>query len=305
MRPDDLEQVRNVGQKAWSDVASTELGRKVKYPFRPRKIINGYLWKDPEGCLVVEDGGEVIASAHCHVWGKVGWFGPFEVLPQMQGRGVGKELLNGCENYLARSGCAHLGLETMPYNMKNVHFYLNAGYRPADFTCIMKKDMGRPRESPKGVERIEESELQDILPEITSLCRMYHPDLDVAREVEMAVRQNLGAMFAIRSDKKLSGFAVLHAFHPLEESDHSAVRLLLVDPHHADAADQFDRLMSACESHSYRLDRRRVFTRFTVSPLLYQSMLKREYVLEGSNMRMVKGPNYCEREGYIMASWAG
>jgi GNAT superfamily N-acetyltransferase len=305
MRPDDLEQVRNVGQKAWSDVASAELGRKVEYPFRPRKIINGYLWKEPEGCLVVEDEGEVIASAHCHVWGRVGWFGPFEVLPEMQSRGVGKALLGGCEDYLVRSGCVHLGLETMPYIMKNVHFYLRAGYRPKEFTCIMKKELGRLQEPQKGVERIEGSDLQDVLLEISSLCHLYHPDLDLAREVEMAVREDLGALFVSRSEEKLAGFALLHAFHPLEESDHSAVRLLLVDPRLAEPSDHFDRLMSAVEGHSYRLERRRVFTRFTVSPILYERMLKRQYALEGSNMRMIKGPGYCEREGYIMAAWAG
>ena len=305
MRSEDLEQVRNVGQKAWSDVASTELGRKVKYPFRPRKIIKGYLWKEPKGCLVVEDAGEVIASAHCHVWGKVGWFGPFEVLPEMQDKGVGKALLGGCEDYLVRSGCVHFGLETMPYMVKNVHFYLRAGYRPQEFTCIMKKDLVRVQEPTMGVERIEEAKLADILPEIGALSRSYNSHLDLSREVEMAVREDLGALFVSRSDQKLAGFAVLHAFHPIEESDHSAVRLLLVDPDLADPSDHFDRLIRSVENHSYRLGRRRIFARFVVSPRLYEDMLKRQYVLEGSNMRMIKGPGYCEREGYIMAAWAG
>ncbi len=305
MTPDDLEQVRDVGQKAWSDLASLELGRKVKYPFRPRKIINGYLWKEPKGCLVVEDKGKVIASAHCHVWGKVGWFGPFEVLPEMQGKGVGKALLGGCEEYLARSGCVHLGLETMPYITKNVHFYVRAGYRPQQFTCIMKKEISRPQEASKGVDRIDVGDLGAVLPEIAALCRLYHPDLDLSREVEMAVREDLGALFVSRSEDRLIGFGVLHAFHPVEDSDHSAVRLLLVDPRQAGAVDHFDRLMSSLENQSCHLDRKRVFARFTLSPMLYEKMRKRRYVLEGSNMRMIKGPEYCEAEGFIMAAWAG
>lgn len=305
MKPDDMEQVRNVGRKAWSDLASMEMGRKVNYPFRPRKIINGYLWKDPNGCLVVEDEGEVIASAHCHVWGRLGWFGPFEVLPDRQGKGVGGALLEGCEGYLSRSGCVHFGLETMPYIMKNVHFYLRAGYRPQQFTCIMKKEISRPQEEPKGIERIEEGGLSAVLPEISALSRLYNPDLDLAREVEMAVRQDLGALFVSRSETELIGFGVLHAFHPIEDSDHSAVRLLLVDPRRADAADHFDRLMSSLENQSCHLRRKRVYARFTVSPLLYEKMRKRRYVLEGSNMRMIKGDAYTEHEGYLMAAWAG
>ncbi|MDD1743212.1 MAG: GNAT family N-acetyltransferase [Methanomassiliicoccales archaeon] len=305
MRPDDLEQVRDVGQKAWSDVASSELGRKVKYPYRPRKIINGYLWKEPRGCLVVEDGGQVIASAHCHVWGKVGWFGPFEVLPEMQGRGVGKALLGGCEDYLIRSGCVHLGLETMPYIAKNVHFYLRAGYRPEQFTSIMRKDIVRAPQPPQGVELMGPDDLPIVLPAVSALSRLYHPDLDLAREVEMTIRQDLGSLFVTRSQGRIAGFGLLHAFHPIEESDHSAVRLLLVDPRHPDAPDHFSQLMLALEDHSYRLGRRRMFARFTVSPSLYQDMLDRQFVLEGSNMRMLKGPGYSERKGYIMAAWAG
>ena len=305
MRPDDLEQVRNVGQKAWSKLASEELGRKVKYPFRPRKIINGYLWKEPKGCLVVEEDGKVIASAHCHVWGRAGWFGPFEVHPEMQGKGVGKALLSGCEDYLARSGCTHFGLETMPYIMKNIHFYLHAGYRPQQFTCIMEKQLSEQQEAPNGIDRVDEHDLGTVLPEISALSRLYHPDLDLSREVEMAVREGLGALFVSRSDERLTGFGVLHAFHPIEESDHSAIRLLLVDPNQADAEDQFDRLMRSLENQSLLLKRRRMFVRFTISPLLYENMRIRNYILEGLNMRMIKGPGYCEKEGFIMASWAG
>jgi hypothetical protein len=144
-----------------------------------------------------------------------------------------------------------------------------------------------------------------VLPEISALSRLYHPDLDLSREVEMVVREDLGALFVSRSDHKLTGFGVLHSFHPIEESDHSAIRLLLVDPHQVDAADHFDRLMRSLENQSMLLDRRRMFVRFTVTPLLYEEMRRRDYVLEGSNVRMVKGPGYSEKEGLIMASWAG
>jgi N-acetylglutamate synthase-like GNAT family acetyltransferase len=305
MRADDLDRVRNVGQKAWSKLASEEVGHKVKYPCRPRKIINGYLWKEPKGCLVVEDDGEVIASAHCHVWGKLGWFGPFEVDPEMQGKGVGKVLLSGCEDFLTRSGCTHFGLETMPYIMKNVHFYLRAGYRPQQFTCIMEKQLCERQETSNGIECVEERDLKTVLPEISELSRLYHPDLDLSREVEMVVREDLGTLFVSRSDDKLAGFGVLHSFHPIEESDHSAVRLLLVDPNQSDASEHFDQLMRSLENQSLLLTRKRMFARFTVTPRLYDDMRRRNYSLQGSNMRMIKGPGYCEKEGFIMASWAG
>ena len=92
MRPEDMEEVREVGQIAWSDMVMHDIGRKFRYPKRSPKIIEAYLAMEPEGCLVAEQGGKIIGSAFCHVWGKVGWIGPLEVLPDHQGSGVGKAL---------------------------------------------------------------------------------------------------------------------------------------------------------------------------------------------------------------------
>jgi hypothetical protein len=213
--------------------------------------------------------------------------------------------LSGCEDFLTRSGCAHFGLETMPYIMKNVHFYLHAGYRPQQFTCIMEKQLSEWQKTSNGIDRIEERDIGTVLPEISELSRKYHQDLDLSKEVQMVVREDLGTLFVSRSNQKLAGFGVLHSFHPIEESDHSAVRLLLVDPTRSDASGHFDRLMRSLENQSLLLDRRRMFVRFTVTPRLYDDMRRRNYALQGSNMRMIKGPGYSEKEGFIMASWAG
>src|SRR5512137_622507 len=121
MLVDDLAECQEVGKEAWSDLASRELGRKVKYPIRPRRIIEGYLWKEPNGCLVAEHEGRIVGVAYSHVWGQVGWLGPFEVLPEMQDKGVGSALLEGTERFLDQRGCQVRGVETMSNNVKNLH----------------------------------------------------------------------------------------------------------------------------------------------------------------------------------------
>jgi hypothetical protein len=112
MRPEDIEQVRHVGQKAWSKLASEEMGQKVKYPFRPKKIINGYLWREPKGCLVVEDEGKVIASPTA-TSGAGGVVRSFRSPSRYAEQGVGKALLSGCEDYLP-PGCTYFGLRQCP-----------------------------------------------------------------------------------------------------------------------------------------------------------------------------------------------
>jgi hypothetical protein len=48
----DVDEARTVGQITWSDLASRDLGKKVRYPVRPRQIIEAYMWREPGGCLV-------------------------------------------------------------------------------------------------------------------------------------------------------------------------------------------------------------------------------------------------------------
>jgi hypothetical protein len=58
----DIEEVQEVGQLAWSDLAMHDLGRRFKYPKRSERIIDAYIWKDPAGCLVAEEKGKIIGS---------------------------------------------------------------------------------------------------------------------------------------------------------------------------------------------------------------------------------------------------
>ena len=40
MRPEDVENVREVGQIAWSDLAMQDIGRRFRYPKRSEKLIH-------------------------------------------------------------------------------------------------------------------------------------------------------------------------------------------------------------------------------------------------------------------------
>ncbi len=304
MRPDDIESVRKVGQKAWSDVAAKDTGHKVRYPLRPSQIIEAYMWREPGGCLVAEDGREVVGSAFCHVWGKMGWLGPFEVLPEMQNLGVGTRLMLECERYLLSRGCSALGLETMPYFVKNLHFYLRLGYSPAETTFIMEK--ARPETRPaSNVTILEEDDLEHAIPQIASLSSRLGKGLDYSGEVEMAVRRDLGRCLVLTRGRALSAFAVVHTFYPPDEMDHATLRLLAVDPRIKDGETVFREVLGAAEDACAKEGRSRLFTRFSSGhKSLYPLLISSGYRLEGANLRLVKG-EWKERGAYHIAAWAG
>jgi len=305
MTLEDIPACQEVGSLAWSDLASKELGRKVKYPVRPRRIIEGYLWKEPEGCLVAECSGRVIGVAYSHVWGRVGWFGPFEVLPEMQDKGVGTALLAGCESFLCRKGCEVQGLETMSNNAKNLHFYMRRGYRAIGSSLIMERELRLGTElsipGPSSMDEVEAA-----LGGISTISRKGHPLLDYTKEVEMAARYGLGAVFLMHKGARLKGMAVMHSYYPPEESDHASLRLMLIDPKAKDQVEIFKELISGCESWAFGRGRKRLFVRFPAENLeLYRSFVSNDYKLAAANLRLVRGPSFSERGKYHLAAWAG
>lgn len=306
MTLDDVPRVQEVGQEAWSDIASRDLGRKVKYPIRPRNIIEAYLWKEPRGCLVVEHEGAVVGAAYCHVWGKMGWFGPFEVLPEMQGKGVGRRLLGDCERFLAGEGCTLLGLETMSHIVRNVHFYLRAGYRPSGNSLIMERMMSATVEEGTGMEPVSLEDVQRALPEIRRLSARANPLADHSKEALMAAARSIGPVFVSERKGKIRGLAILHSYYPPADADHAAMRLLLVDPGVKDQDGVFDQLMRACEAWAFAKGRKRTFVRFSGDHMgMYQELISRGYKLDAANLRMSRGERFIERGSYHMAAWAG
>ncbi len=306
MTQEDIEEVREVGQIAWSDLAMHDIGRKFKYPKRSEKIVDAYLWKDPGGCIVAEEGGKIVGSAFCHVWGRVGWIGPLEVLPAHQDHGIGKALLHSCEAHLEASGCSVIGLETMAHLPKHLHFYMSSGYRPGATTLIMEKILRHEVNTSGPVDELTLDLLPTSLRSVSSLSAKVNPQLDYSVEAEAIVKKRLGHVYFAQDDHGVAGFALLHTYQRGDEATYSSVKALIVDPFASDPKTTFSKLMSRCEQTSLELNKGRLLTRFSAGDLrLYEHMLDRSFVLKGANLRLVKKGEYAEQGDYSITSWAG
>ncbi|MGD0057459.1 MAG: GNAT family N-acetyltransferase [Methanomassiliicoccales archaeon] len=313
MLPEDIEDLRFVGQEAWSDLASRDIGRKVKYPMRPRQVIEGYMQKEPMGCLVAEKEGKIIGAAYSHVWGTVGWVGPFEVLPEHQNVGVGSSLLEECERFLSRRGAKLIGLETMSHIPKNLHFYLSHGYAPTALTIITDKvldaqDACMPTNQIEtgGVREVGVGDREEVSRALKRIGDSIHPGLDCSSEFDILVEKGLGVVFVWEDKGRLDGVALLHTYQKSDDASYSSIRLLVVDPRSERASSGFLALLRSCEDRSYSVGKRRMYARFPVNcGDLYSTMMRRSYLIKGANIRFVKGSEYIEKGVYNLTSWAG
>lgn len=308
----DIEDVRVVGQNAWSDLYSKEFHQNFQVPKRSRKNIVFYLDKEPGGCIVAESDGRIVGDVFCHVWGKVGWFGPVEVLPNFQNSGIGKQLIGNALSYLDRSGCSVIGLETMPETLKNVILYSNLGFLPDRITYLMEKPLtGVKRELPAKPEgcrvlTFDEIGRDSALNAVRRLSTASMPELDYSREVDFSMKHKTGETLFLTKDGEVRGFSLIYTYSTSDGSTNASIRLLLLsgfDPLSPEAGC----LMNASEDVAIESERDRMNVRFYTGSRSALDMLRRAgYSLRGTNIRMLRSGSIPVNDNLIeVNSWAG
>ena len=87
---------------------------------------------DPDGFLVGEAGGTVVASAMMGYDGHRGSVFYLAVHPDHQRRGLGRRLMDEIEARLLAIGCPKINVWVRPSNPAAVGFYDRLGYTPGD-----------------------------------------------------------------------------------------------------------------------------------------------------------------------------
>ncbi len=90
--------------------------------------------------------GFVAVKVHCGHTGEIYVVG---VLPQYHGRGIGKQLMEGADEYLVQDGCKYVIVKTLSDLVESEHyertrsFYLSVGFEPL-ITLEEMWDEGNP-----------------------------------------------------------------------------------------------------------------------------------------------------------------
>jgi ribosomal protein S18 acetylase RimI-like enzyme len=186
MRVEDIPDVKRVDVLSFGAIVSARYPDIETITPRTDENILSFMRADPEGAIVaVNDHAGIIGSSFSHIWGRTGWVGPVSVLPDYQGKGVGKELVKHSLEYLDDMDCADIGLETMPENQVNLGMYLRIGLMPAGMVLVMGKTLTDESVDDESltddvlIERFSESRAKEsILRNVRKLSDSMHPGLD-------------------------------------------------------------------------------------------------------------------------------
>jgi predicted N-acetyltransferase YhbS len=100
----------------------------VTTPAESRRYIRYLLEFDPLGGVVAEEDDRVVGVAWLHPRGAVATIGPVAVDPHVQGRGVGRRLVERLVD-VAGKGVAQIRLVQESYNAVSLGLYLRLGFR--------------------------------------------------------------------------------------------------------------------------------------------------------------------------------
>ncbi len=113
----------------------------------PHRDIDRKLARDGDNLLVLEKGGQLIASVMVGYEGHRGWVNYLAVHPDHRRQGLGRLLMDVAERRLRDLGCAKLNLQVRASNETATEFYRQIGYAVDDVVSLGKRledDLAEP-----------------------------------------------------------------------------------------------------------------------------------------------------------------
>ncbi len=168
---------------------------------------------DPEGCLVVEVGGEVVGYAISHRSGSVGYIGNLAVAADRRREGLGKALTLAVRDHLAER-CDVVGLAVDANNGRNIGLYASCGFVATLPSCHMFKRRadGVATEVPETVSTARElgSGLDGAIDRIGSWSTRVLPGLDLTRDLRFFAETYPDRLWLAMEGGEPRGFLAQH-----------------------------------------------------------------------------------------------
>jgi ribosomal protein S18 acetylase RimI-like enzyme len=105
----------------------------------PRKDIARKMKVNPEMFLVYEMAGRIVGTVMVGYEGHRGWINYLGVLPEYQGQGLGRELMDRAETMLIERGCAKINLQIRATDTRVIQFYEGIGFKVDEVVSMGKR----------------------------------------------------------------------------------------------------------------------------------------------------------------------
>jgi len=315
MTADRFAAMNAIDIEAWSDWASKKFGKAIQFPTKA-PVYGTYLDGDPEGSFVaLGDDGQPIGYIFTRTFGKIGFFGPFGVVPRHQGSDVGKALVRATVAYMQRSGCTTIGLETMPETAYNLGLYTKLGFRLFTLTLRVRKRLVATGNSmPHSVQVVAEPD-DKLLQAIRNISLTVEEGLDFSKEVALLRKYPIGCCLTYEKAGRTCGFALCYRFdqtvglYPASGPEDLRVRILAMDAEKCGPSD-LRVLMGACETYAQSLGRQTVtvpiYAEYHTGLMSLYELGYRVHDSYPSLVRMAQqGYHVVHPEAVCLCEWAG
>jgi N-acetylglutamate synthase-like GNAT family acetyltransferase len=253
----------------------------------------------PDCAWVAETEGEVMGAVFATRLGSFGYFGPLAVHPDHWDRGIGRRLLQPVMEAFERWDVRQAGLFTFASSPKHLGLYQAHGFWPGSLVSILGKPVAAEAKATYALASTEHAS-----DEVRRLTDAIFDGLEIEHEITAVEEQRLGDTVLLRREGELVGVAVCHCGGGSEAGSGTCyVKFGAVAPGEA-AAEDFERLLDACEAFAARSGVEQLVAGVNVGRLdAYRRLLARGYRAELIGVSMwlrPGGPNFDTHTDYVL-----
>ncbi|EKQ55577.1 MULTISPECIES: N-acetyltransferase [unclassified Clostridium] len=249
----DIEEIKKIDKVCFKiDVERTTEG------------IRGYMQASNNSSIVYEVNNKVVGFNFIHIWGSFGWFGPFGVHTEYQGKGIGKVLINETIRILKEDyKVSTIGLNTMPESQYNVGFYMNLDFTPLKLSLSMKRQLDFTSkedsiESNKydinDIDISNEGNYLTIKENLKSLSNKIHMGFDLASELNLIREESFGTILTLKSYGEIHGIVICYTKAVRDfSSKNLQIKLAIID-NKIDYKEAIDSIMHFCTRYAKKIN---------------------------------------------------
>jgi GNAT superfamily N-acetyltransferase len=244
MRPGDLDAAERLFRLAfgtWFGLADPMQFRGDASLFRTR--LPAY----PEGGVVAEQDGAIVALGFASRWGSLGVLGPIAVRPDLWRQGIAREIVGATIEIIEGWQCRLAGLFTFPQSAAHLRLYQHFGFWPRHLTPILAKPVEATPGEPAAISLDAARDRDGLIAQCRALTDATFPGLDLTREIE-GVLGGFGDVLLLAAGSRLDGFAICHTGEGSDGGSNGVyVKFALARPGPG-AGERLERLVQSCEA---------------------------------------------------------
>lgn len=259
---------------------------------------------DPSSALAAEIDGTLVGTNFVSCWGSVGFFGPLSVEPSLWDRGVAHALLDETIPIFDKRGVRHRGLFTFGQSPKHISLYQRYGFLPRYLTPILSKAVSGPTDGWTTLSALADPE--EGRAEAAAVTGSILEGLDVRREIDAALAQQLGDKVLVYDGSDLAAFGVCHVGSGTEAGSGTCF-VKFAAARAGDGAEQrFAQLLDACEGFAASRSASSIVAGVnTGRRVAYRQLVSRGYRpgLIGVTMHQPDDDAYHHPDAYVIDDW--